>query len=654
MKVRMRPAVWKQLRQRWNRLTGRPWAETILRTGIAMAAGFFLAGVQAGGSFLPLSLSLAAVLGLGFPSFGAYIGGCIGYGLFFGLQSAMEPMAAGLLVEACLCIFGDQEPEKTRWFAPAVTMVFTAATGVLFLLQSRFSMALLGMYGLRILTAGVGAMVFRAALEPSGQKARILCWALFCGGLCTIAPFGFPIGFPAACTLAAAAAATPAGLLTAAFCGLALDLCASGGCTAVLILAALACGRVGQWAVRLGIWYIALTAAVLLVDAPLLLLVAGLPGALLSPLLPVDVLFGQPARRLPSSDPRMTLAAGLLRRICNSLSLMRTDKPDPETNAVFDQAAERVCRLCSRWEICWEVETEKTCEALNRAAPAMMTRGKALREDLPPAFVEDCRHLEGFLKAINRELEDLSCRRQCRRRLAESRLVIARQYRILADALSRQQPASAVSLRFQPELGFRSQGRAAQSLSGDRGVSFRLGHRFYLLLCDGMGTGQAAGREAANAIELLRTLLQCGAEPIDALQVLNGIYILRDDGGFSTVDLLQADLVTGEAELFKWGAAPSYLKKKGEVEKIGTASLPPGLGAGEEHQPTGTKLSLARGELLVLVTDGAGGEAAERFIRQYGGSSPKELASGVVSCSSVQGEDDRTAAVLALRPRLSV
>ena len=36
-------------------------------------------------------------------------------------------------------------------------------------------------------------------------------------------------------------------------------------------------------------------------------------------------------------------------------------------------------------------------EALNRAAPAMMTRGKALREDLPPAFAENCRHLEGLL-----------------------------------------------------------------------------------------------------------------------------------------------------------------------------------------------------------------------------------------------------------------
>jgi len=284
----------------------------------------------------------------------------------------------------------------------------------------------------------------------------------------------------------------------------------------------------------------------------------------------------------------------------------------------------------------------------------MMVRGKALREDLPPAFVDRCRHLEGFLTAINRELEDLSCRRQCRRRLRESRVVMAQQYEVLADALSQRRLVAPPSLRFQPELGFRSQSRQPQSLSGDRGVSFRVGQWFYLLLCDGMGTGQSASAEAGAAIEILRTLLQSGVEPTDALKLLNGVYILRDDGGFATVDLLQADLITGEAQLYKWGAAPSYLKRKGKVEKIGTASPPPGLGAGEEHHPEEAKLSLARGEMLVLVTDGAGGEAAERFIRQYGGLSPKELASGVVSCTGVQGEDDRTAAVLALRPRLSM
>ena len=121
------------------------------------------------------------------------------------------------------------------------------------------------------------------------------------------------------------------------------------------------------------------------------------------------------------------------------------------------------------------------------------------------------------------------------------------------------------------------------------------------------------------------------------------------------MDLLQADLTSGQASLYKWGGAPSYLKRKNQVEKIGTASPPPGIGVGEAHHPEEAKLSLAKGELLVLMSDGAGGEAAERMIRQYSGHAPQELASGILSCSEAQsGEDDRTAAVLALRRNLSL
>ena len=94
---------------------------------------------------------------------------------------------------------------------------------------------------------------------------------------------------------------------------------------------------------------------------------------------------------------------------------------------------------------------------------------------------------------------------------------------------------------------------------------------------------------------------------------------------------------------------------KSEVRQIGTASPPPGIGAGEAHRPEETRLSLARGEMLVLVSDGAGGEMAERFIRQYGGHAPEDLATGVLRCTEAQGgEDDRTAAVLALRRAVSL
>lgn len=388
-----------------------------------------------------------------------------------------------------------------------------------------------------------------------------------CGGLCSLRPFGFPLGLPAGCALAASAAGTAMALPVAALCGLAMDLTCGGCCTAVLALAALGCRGQRHWSLKLLLWFGLVLAGVLLTGADSLLLAAAAPGAFLSLLIPAKRLFGRPEPALRQADPRLALASGLLGQMSSCMAVTRADKPDPETNAVFDQAAERVCRVCSQWEVCWDEHLAETCEALNRAAPAMMTRGRALREDLTPTFAGRCRYLEGFLTAVNRELDDLSCRRQYRSRLRESRAVLSQQYHALSTALEQSKTEGRVTFRYQPELGFRSQSRRSDTLSGDRGASFRVGKWFYLILCDGMGTGKAAGAEAGAAIEILRTLLQSGVEPESAMQFLNGIYILRDDGGFATVDLVQANLVTGDGRLFKWGGAPSYWKCGEEVEK---------------------------------------------------------------------------------------
>ncbi len=655
MNVQMRPASLQAIGQRLRRWSGHRAVELALRTAGALATGFLLAGVQIADGVMPLSVCLAAALGLGLPSFGAYIGGCLGYVAFFGMDAAMEPLAVGLLVEACLCIFGEDLFREHRWFAPGCVMVFSGLVGFLFLLQNRLWLRVLWRYLLKIAVGGLGTEAFHMALDPLRPRGRVLLPVCLTAGLCALQPVGFPLGLAAGCAMAAAASSTSMALPAAAMCGLALDLSWSGGCcTAILVLAAFGSSWQSGWLLRLALWLVMAGLGVLLTKSSPLLLAGAMLGVILSPLVPTQRWFGTQSHTLTGADPRLALASGLLEQLGQCMALSRPERPDPETNAVFDQAAERVCRHCSQWEQCWDSEIRSTCEALNRAAPAMMTRGKALREDLPSAFVERCRHMEGFLNAINRELEDLSFRRQYRSRLRDSRTVLSQQYSVLSAALKKSRPDGPVSLRFQAELGFRSLSRRSEGLSGDRGASFRVGKWFYLLLCDGMGTGAAANAEAGAAIGILRTLLQSGVRPQAAMTLLNGVYILRDDGGFATVDLLQVDLTTGEGALFKWGGAPSYLKRRGKVEKIGTASPPPGIGVGEEYRPEETKLSLGKGELLVLVSDGASGEAAERFIRQYGGLSPKELASGVVNCSSAQGEDDRTAAVVTLRPRLSV
>lgn len=628
-----------------------PVMEQAVHSLAAMAAGFFLAGFRVADTLLPLPICLAAALGLCAPSFGAYVGGCLGY-LIFDPFHALEPMAAGLLVQAALCIFGEDLPRYDRWFVVGCAVAFTALVGFLFLLEQRFEVRMVWRYILRVLAAAGGTWCFRVALQEQQPFCRLILLACLCAGACSIRPVGLPLGAVGTCALAAAAVDGTMTVSAAALCGLALDLAwGPGGATGVLVLAAML-SRKGNRAVRLCIWIAGVGLGVVVMQVETLLLAAALFALPCSFLVPRQKVFPSQLPAVGMEDPRLAAAAGLLHQLGTGLHPVSRDRPDPETAAVFDRAAERVCRVCGGWNRCWREQVSCTVEELEQAAPAMMTRGRAERTDLPESFLQRCGHVDGFLTAINREIDDLSCRRQCRSKISEARSILAHQYGVISEALARPRGERVTTCRYRPEVGYRSEEAPEQTISGDRGVTFRVGKFFYMILCDGMGTGAEAEAEATAAIGTLRSLLLAEVRPEQAMEILNGIYVLRDDGAFATVDLVSADLMTGEVRLLKWGAAPSYLKRKNHVEKLGGPSLPPGIGVGEEHRPEEIKLSLARGEMLVLLSDGAATESAERFLRQYSGSFPKEVAYGVIHAQP-KTEDDRTAAVLMLRARMA-
>jgi stage II sporulation protein E len=114
-----------------------------------------------------------------------------------------------------------------------------------------------------------------------------------------------------------------------------------------------------------------------------------------------------------------------------------------------------------------------------------------------------------------------------------------------------------------------------------------------------------------------------------------------------TVDLLEIHLDSGRAAIYKWGAAPSWLLGSCGAEKIGTAEPPPGLSVTEGRE-TVERLSLRRGETLVLLSDGAGGEDSLRFSWGRTGEPASELAAEILEASRTDGCDDATVAVVRL------
>lgn len=651
MNVHAPSAAVRQLKRQWQDRLCRPGIRRGLRTLGLFVLSFFLAGASAGGSFLPLSVALTASLDLGLGLFAAYLGGSLGYVRFWGMTTAMFPLAAGLLVVASSCVFDHISVSARRWFGPFRAMLFTALVGFLFLVEQAFVPYALWRWLLEVGVAGGGAHVFRKALEEDSPLDRLFLSVGLCWGLCALSlPGGLPLGAVAASALSAASLMTPLSLAAGAMCGLAVELSWTGGSAAVMVLTVLICRRWEQPVLRLSLWCVCSLIGVLLTGSGPLLLVAMVLGAPLSLLIPGRQLLGAPP--VPEADgrKRLELTSRLLLQMSQCLDKPLPAGPEPELAVIFDRVAEKVCRLCPMWKSCWREEAETTLQALTQASGPMIARGALLPEDLPVSFLGQCREKDAFLTAVNRELEELRGRLQCRTRLRESRQVLSGQYRTLSLALTEHAPSPGL-IKYRPEVGVRGQGRRGSSLSGDRGADFAVGKWYYVLLCDGMGAGEGASGESMIAVGLLEQMLRTGLEPMEALSLLNGVYLLRDDGGFATVDLLRADLVTGEAVLYKWGAAPSFLKRRGLVEQIGSAGPPPGLGLSETCRPEERQLSLARGELLVLTTDGLDPEETQSCLRQETARSVRDMAAAIVQAGGQDAADDRTAVVFTLRSR---
>ena len=201
--------------------------------------------------------------------------------------------------------------------------------------------------------------------------------------------------------------------------------------------------------------------------------------------------------------------------------------------------------------------------------------------------------------------------------------------------------------------GVAARKKTGETVSGDAGTYFkRHDGKLYLLLCDGMGSGPEANRESTLAVRLLEQLLQAGVDARRALTTLSSALALRGEetGGFTTVDLLQLDLFTGEGELFKLGAAPTYIKKRGEVQRLSGKSLPAGLAEGESDALDRFSLRLFPGDCVLMVSDGVCPGQEDGWLRemlaQFDGASPKELARELVTRDLKEATDDRTALVI--------
>lgn len=614
-----------------------PWVHTALRVASYVLSGFGFSAAALAGRLLPLALSLVC----GCSGWGAVfsaLGAAGGYLLFWGGggYQALIWLLAGTILSITLGIW--QLNRQMPLLMPALASLIVAVCGVFFASASA-GITDLVVYLICIGTAFGGTWLCQKVME---RRNTMLDW-LACGiGVFALAQI-MPIPYVGLGYIAAAALAVGAPFPVAALAGLALDL---AQITAVPMTAVMICSFLVRFLSRSPTW---LRAAAPGTVYMVILWLGGygdflpLPGLLLGGLL---------GRFLPApgkatyrrgetgvAQVRLEVAAGVLNQTRQLLLEVPIIPVDEE--ALVDRAVTRACSSCPYRKNC------KDTRRMDQLPGTVLHKPLHHPEELPII----CRKSGRFLTELRRSQEQFHAIQADRQRQEEYRMAVVQQYGFLAefmqdlaDQLTRK-TANAVQY-YTPHVEV--YGNRPEADNGDKCLRFMgSGGKYYVLLCDGMGTGLGAVQESRLAVSLLQRLLTAGFPAEHALRSLNALCTLRDRAAAVTVDLAEIFLDSGKTILYKWGAAPSYLISRGGAERIGAMGVPPGLSVAKETESS-HRLTLRRNQLLVLTSDGVETEAALRCCTESVEEPPGELAARLLAGSCHRNSDDATVVTVQL------
>lgn len=609
-----------------------PRIRTGLRAGAWVLAGFCLSAASLGHTAQPIGMGFVCALG-GWSAVLACLGGCVGYGVFW--DSAGTQGLVWLLLGLCTTVF----PLRSYGpgLLPAVAGVTTAICGLVFQFMG-WEQLPIPLYILRIGIAAGSTWVFTEALADRVPPAR---WLAGFGGILALAQIApvpvLCLGFPVAgATLAAAP--FPA----VALAGLALDLAQvttvpmTGVLTLCYLLRFLPRHPKWLWVTGPGCVYLLVMGLCGKWD------LSPLPGLMVGGLLGKYLPFsGKPIGKRGQTGAiqvQLELVAGVLSQT-QELLLQKPETP-VDQDGLVQKATQRACSGCAHRNVC------KDRRRLSNLSGAILNKPLLDQQELPVVCMKSGR----VLAELHRTQEQLRSIQAGRRQQEEYRAAVVQQYQFLSEYL--QELSDSLIKRktndtpaYKPEiLVF---GNHPEPDNGDLCLRFPgPGNSYYVLLCDGMGTGMGAVQESRTAGNMLRRLLTAGFPPEHALRSLNSLCALRERAGAVTVDLAQLLTETGRVMLYKWGAMPSYVVGKQGAERIGKPCPPPGLSV-TEHGEQSYKISLKNGEMLVLISDGAhDGNTFQRCNNHQG--TPGQLGRSLMSHCRVTAEDDATVVVIRL------
>ncbi len=174
------------------------------------------------------------------------------------------------------------------------------------------------------------------------------------------------------------------------------------------------------------------------------------------------------------------------------------------------------------------------------------------------------------------------------------------------------------------------------SVSGDYYRSFRDSFsRQVVLLSDGMGTGTRAAVDSAFTCETFCNLLRSGLDVKTAASAVNCAMLMKStDESLATVDLFIADPINSTLEIYKCGAAPSFILRNSKASVLEAESAP--MGILDKVDMARSEIAVSKGDIYLTVSDGITGESwgwIPAELKTFRAESPAQLAKHILQCA---------------------